>query len=295
MITRIADILKSKDLTCSFEFFPPKTEKGTEKLFEVAGLYKELSPDWFAITYGAGGSTRSLTTDLVDRFQVLYDVPTMHHFTCIGHSKAELVKIISEIRKRNIRNILALRGDPPAGARAWERAPDGLDYAYQLVELIREHDDFFSIGVAGFPEGHICAPDKETDVRYLKMKVDAGADFIITQLFFDNQDYFDYIERAKKAGVNVRIIPGILPITDYRKMLSFCEGCGARIPEAVHRIFKPIQDDEEATYRAGVEYVASQCINLLQGGAPGLHFFTLNKIEPVREILGIVRRQFSFD
>jgi methylenetetrahydrofolate reductase (NADPH) len=290
LIRKISDILAEKELTYSFEFFPPKTEKGVEKLFEVADAYKNLNPDWFTVTYGAGGSTRELTMELVDQFQKRFDVPTMHHFTCVGHSKAELAKIIEEMKRRDIRNILALRGDQPAGVEHWEPAPDGLEYSYQLVELIRTHGDFFSIGVAGFPEGHIDCPDKETDSRHLKMKIDAGGEFVITQLFFDNKDYFNYTTRVREAGVGVKIIPGILPITDYKKLIRFCEGCGATIPQRVHDIFQPIDGDEEATYKAGIDFVIEQCNGLLDGGAPGLHFYTLNKLEPVREVLGKVRR-----
>jgi methylenetetrahydrofolate reductase (NADPH) len=287
---KISDIFKEKEITYSFEFFPPKTEKGLEKLFEVAANYKDLEPDWFSVTYGAGGSTRGLTMDIVDQLQKRFGVATMHHFTCVGHSKAELADIIGEMKKRNIRNILALRGDPPVGVEHWETAPDGFEYCYQLIELIRTHGDFFSIGVAGFPEGHIDCPDKETDSKYLKIKIDAGGEFVITQLFFDNKDYFEYMDRIKKVGVTVRIIPGILPITDYQKLKRFCEGCGATIPQRVHDIFKPIDGDDDASYKAGVRFAVNQCHELLEGGAPGLHFYALNKLEPVQEILSKVRR-----
>ncbi|HEX79444.1 MAG TPA: methylenetetrahydrofolate reductase [NAD(P)H] [Dehalococcoidia bacterium] len=290
MIRKISDILAEKEMTYSFEFFPPKTEKGVEKLFEVAGEYKELNPDWFTVTYGAGGSTRELTMELVDQFQKRFGVPTMHHFTCVGHSKDELANIIEEMKRRNICNILALRGDPPAGVENWEPAPNGLEYSYQLVELIREHNGFFSVGVAGFPEGHIDCPDKETDTKHLKMKIDAGSDFVITQLFFDNKDYFDYVNRLKAASIGVKVLPGILPITDYKKLIRFCAGCGATIPKRVHDIFRPIDGDEEATYKAGIDFVIEQCNELLDGGAPGLHFYTLNKLDPVREVLGKIRR-----
>ena len=165
-----------------------------------------------------------------------------------------------------------------------------LEYCYQLIELIRTHGDFFSIGVAGFPEGHIDCPDKETDSRYLKIKIDAGGEFVITQLFFDNKDYFEYLERTKKVGVNVRIIPGIIPITNYQTLLRFCGTCGATIPQKVHDIFKPLDGNDEATYKAGVEFVVKQCEDLLAGGAPGLHFYSLNKIDPTREILSKINR-----
>lgn len=290
MIRKIADILKEKEQTYSFEFFPPKTPKGRQRLPEVASAFKDLGPDWFSVTYGAGGSTRELTMDIVDDFQKRFGVPTMHHLTCVGHSKAELEAIIDEMKKKNIRNILALRGDPPEGTEHWETAPGGLEYCYQLIELIRSHGDFFSIGVAGFPEGHICAPDKETDLKYLKIKLDAGGDFVITQLFFDNKDYFEYVDRVRKMGITVRIIPGILPITNYQKLLDFCGKCGATITQRVYDIFRPLDGNDEATYQEGVKFAVEQCNELLEGGAPGLHFYTLNKLDPTREILDKIKR-----
>ncbi|MCQ9208374.1 MAG: methylenetetrahydrofolate reductase [Omnitrophica bacterium] len=229
MIRKITDILKDKEKTYSFEFFPPKTEKGRTKLIETAGVFADLGPDWFSVTYGAGGSTREATMEIVDDLQKRFGVPVMHHFTCVGHSKDKIKSVIEEMKKRNIRNILALRGDAPEGERDWKPDPEGLEYCYQLIELIRADGDFFSIGVAGFPEGHIDCPDKETDSRYLKMKIDSGGEFVITQLFFDNKDYFEYLERTKKVGVNVRILPGIIPITNYQKLLKFCDICGATI------------------------------------------------------------------
>jgi methylenetetrahydrofolate reductase (NADPH) len=290
MMRKISDILKERERTYSFEFFPPKTQKGRERLTETANIFKGLEPDWFSVTYGAGGSTRELTIDIVDELQKRFQIPTIHHFTCVGHSKAELKVIIGEMKQRNICNILALRGDPPQGMEHWEPAPDGLEYCYQLIELIHSYDNFFSIGVAGFPEGHIDCPNKETDSKYLKVKIDAGGEFVITQLFFDNKDYFEYAERIRKIGVTVPIIPGILPITDYQALLRFCNTCGTTIPQRVHDIFKPLDGDAEATYKAGVQFAVEQCNELLEGGAPGLHFFTLNKVDPTREILNKIER-----
>lgn len=282
--------MKEKERTCSFEFFPPKTDKGREKLFETAEAFKELKPDWFAVTYGAGGSTREATMDIVDELQRRFQIPTMHHLTCVGHSKDELKAVVGKMKEKNIRNILALLGDPPQGVEHWEPAADGLEYCYQLIELIRStYGDFFSIGVAGFPEGHIDCPDKETDSKYLKIKIDAGSEFVITQLFFDNRDYFEYLERVKKIGVRARIFPGIIPITNYQVLLRFCGTCGATIPQRVHDIFKPLDGDAEATYKAGVKFAVEQCNDLLEGGAPGLHFFALNKIEPTREIVSKIK------
>ncbi len=290
MIRKISDILKEKKRTYSFEFFPPKTEKGRAKLPEVAKAFKELGADWFSVTYGAGGSTREATMEIVDELQRKFDVPVMHHFTCVGHSQEELKRILREMQKRNIRNILALRGDPPEGQEFWTPAEDGFEYCYQLIKLIKTFGDFFSIGVAGFPEGHIDCPDKATDTKYLKVKIDAGGEFVITQLFFDNKDYFEYLERTKKAGINVRILPGILIITDYKVLLRFCKTCGATIPQKVHDIFKPLDGDKEATYNAGVEFAVNQCNELLEGGAPGLHFYSLNKINPTKEVLSRINR-----
>jgi methylenetetrahydrofolate reductase (NADPH) len=290
MIRKIADILKEKNRTYSFEFFPPKTEKGKTRLFEVAGVFAKLKPDWFSVTYGAGGSTRAMTMEIADELQKRFDVPVMHHFTCVGHSKNELKAITTEMKKRNICNILALRGDMPEGEKEWKPAPDGFEYCYQLVELIRSFGGFFSIGVAGFPEGHINCPDKETDSKYLKIKIDSGGEFVITQLFFDNKDYFEYLDRIRKTGVNVPTIPGILPITDYQTLLRFCNTCGATIPQKVHDIFKPLDGDAESTYKTGVEFAVQQCKDLLEGGSPGLHFYTLNKVDPTREILSEIKR-----
>ena len=290
MIRKISDILNEKERTYSFEFFPPKTDKGRAKLPETAGILKELEPDWFAVTYGAGGTTRELTMDIVDDLQKRFQVPTMHHLTCGGHSKAELEAIIEKMKEKNICNILALLGDPPQGVEQWEPTPDGFEYCYQLVKLIHSYGDFFSIGVAGFPEGHINCPDKETDSKYLKIKMDAGGEFVITQLFFSSGDYFEYLKRVRNIGVTVRIIPGILPITDYQILLKFCSTCGATIPQRVHDIFKPLDGDSETTYKAGVEFAVEQCNELLEGGAPGLHFFALNKVEPTREILNKIKR-----
>ncbi len=290
MIRKITDILREKELTYSLEFFPPKTPKGRERLTEVAGAFADLEPDWFSVTYGAGGSTREATMEIVDEFQKRFGVPTMHHFTCVGHSKAELETMINKMREKNICNILALKGDIPQSEKGWKPAADALEYCYQLIELIRAHNSFFSIGVAGFPEGHIDCPDKETDSKYLKIKIDTGGEFVMTQLFFDNRGYFEYLERTRKIGVKVRIIPGILPIINYQKLLTFCTTCGATIPQRVHDIFRPLDGNEEATYNAGVKFAVEQCNELLEGGAPGLHFFTLNKLDPTREILSKIKR-----
>lgn len=290
MMRKISDVLKEKERTYSFEFFLPRTPKGRNDLYGTVDVLKDLKPDFLSVTYRADQANRGLTTEIVDEFQESFGIPTMHHLTCVGHTEAELNAIIDKMREKNICNILALRGDPPQGVEHWEPTPGGLEYCYQLIELIRSRDDFFTIGVAGFPEGHIDSPDKETDSRYLKTKIDAGAEFVITQLFFDNRDYFGYVERLKRIGVSVRIIPGILPVTDYRKLLRFCQSLGSNIPQRVHDIFKPLDGDAEATYKAGVQFAVEQCNELLEGGAPGLHFYTLNKADLVQRVFEEIKR-----
>ncbi|MBL7047973.1 MAG: methylenetetrahydrofolate reductase [NAD(P)H] [Nitrospira sp.] len=284
MIQKITDIFHKTDKTFSLEFFPPKTPAGIEKLYETAAELNKLGPDFISVTYGAGGSTRGTTMDICDEMQKRFDLPVMHHFTCVGHSTTELQDIMEQMKKRNIMNILALRGDPPKGVDDWKPAADGLQYCYQLNDLIRTHGDYFNIGVAGFPEGHINCPDKETDSRHMKIKVEHGGEFIMTQLFFDNTLYTEYIERLQKHDIKIRVLPGILPITSYEGLLKFCATCGATVTDEIHDIFRPIKDDEEAVKKAGIEFAVNQCKDLLRRDAPGLHFFTLNKVEPVREI-----------
>lgn len=285
MIKKITDIFKEREKTFSFEFFPPKTPQGVSKLYETAEELNKLGPDFVSVTYGAGGSSRGATMEICAEIQKRLDLTVMHHFTCVGHSQQELKDIITQMKTNNIKNILALRGDPPKGIEGWSPAPDELKYCYQLIDLIKEIDrDFFSIGVAGFPEGHVNCPDKATDTKYLKMKIDHGGEFVVTQLFFDNGIYSEYLERLDAAGVKVRVLPGILPITSYEGLIKFCNICGSSISEEVHDIFRPISNDEDATKRAGVDFAVRQCRDLLERGAPGLHFFTLNKVEPTREI-----------
>jgi methylenetetrahydrofolate reductase (NADPH) len=285
MIQKITDIFRKKEKTFSFEFFPPKTPQGMTNLYKTVEELNGLGPDFVSVTYGAGGSTRGATMDICSEIQMRFTLPVMHHLTCIGHTREELMTIINQMESGNIKNILALRGDPPKETGKWEITPDSPEFCYELIDLIRDsYGDFFSIGVAGFPECHIHCPDKETDSRYMKIKIDHGGEFIITQLFFDNAVYSEYLERLQREGVNVRVIPGVLPITSYEGLLKFCELCGATVTPEVHEIFKPIRNDDAATKEAGIEFAVRQCRDLLERGAPGLHFFTLNRTEPTREI-----------
>jgi methylenetetrahydrofolate reductase (NADPH) len=287
MIRNVSDILKEKGdaKTLSFEFFPPKTEAGRSKLPEIARAYMALKPDWFAVTYGAGGTTREWTTPIVDDFQRRFDIPVVHHLTCVGHNRAEIKSLLDELVRRDIRNILALRGDPPLGVAEWKPSPGGFEYCYQLINVIREYQDFFSVGVAGFPEGHIATRDVDLDIKYLKTKLASGGDFIMTQLFYDNSYYFDYVKKVCQAGINIKIIPGIMPVPNYQSLLKFTANCGSSIPKRVREIFEPLDADEEGSYKAGVEFAVTQCQELLDGGAPGLHFFTMNRTNPAIEIV----------
>ena len=245
-----------------------------------------MKPDFISCTYGAGGGSREKTLDIVEHIQNHHNIPSVAHLTCVLHTKDEIKDILTEMKTRGISNVLALRGDPPKDDPHWAPGINNFKYSWELVAFIREHfRDHFSIGVAGFPEGHMLCPDRELDARYLKNKIDHGADYVITQLFFKTQDYFDYVARLRKLGVTARIIPGILPVTDYRGLINFCSRCGTSIPQEVHDIFKPLTNDPIATLYAGIDLCLKQCRDLLKGGAPGLHFYTLNKIHPVDMII----------
>jgi len=283
---KITDIFNNQKLTFSFELFPPKTEEGYSKLINAMPVLCGLKPDFISCTYGAGGGSREKTLDIVEHIQNQNHVPSVAHLTCVLHTKDEIKGILAQMKRRGICNVLALRGDAPKDNPNWTPGNNNFKYSWELVAFIRENfGDHFSIGVAGFPEGHLLCPDRQLDAQYLKNKIDKGADYVITQLFFEPQDYFDYVGRLKKLGVTSRIIPGILPITDYQALVRFCSMCGASIPKQVHDIFKPIAENHEMTLEAGINFCLKQCRQLLEAGAPGLHFYTLNKTHPVDIIM----------
>ena len=286
VMKKITELFQQKEKTFSFELFPPKTEQGFQKLIETIGAMARLAPDFISVTYGAGGGSRKKTLDLVEYIQEKHAVIGLAHLTCVCHTKEEIKTILTEMKNRGIRNVLALRGDPPKENLNWQPGPENFKFSCELCGLIRkDFQDDFTIGVAGFPEGHLLSPNREIDADYLKIKIESGADYVLTQLFFNNQDYFDYVRRLRKRQVTARIIPGIIPITDYQGIVNFCKVCGAGIPQEVHKIFAPLQNDKEATLRAGVDFAIKQCRELLAGGAPGVHFYTLNKVSPVDVIL----------
>ncbi|OGX19168.1 MAG: methylenetetrahydrofolate reductase [NAD(P)H] [Omnitrophica WOR_2 bacterium GWC2_45_7] len=287
---KITDIFQHKKRTYSLELFPAKTEQGHQKLLTTIEELCRLKPDFISCTYGAGGGSRQRTFEIVQHIEQTHRVTGLAHLTCVLHTKTELKNILEDIKSRGIRNILALRGDTPGDHPDWQPTEENFKYSSELCAFIRANfNGYFGIGVAGFPEGHVLCPDRELDAQYLKTKIDNGGDFVITQLFFDNKDYFEYVTRLRNIGVTARIIPGILPITNYQNLKKFCGLCGAGIPDKVKKIFEPIENDLDATAHAGIQFAIQQCRELLEGGAPGLHFYCLNKLSPTDEILSTIR------
>lgn len=285
---KITEILKSSRLIFSFEFFPPKTEEGMTQLFETLNEVKRLKPGYISVTYGAGGGTKDRTVEIVKRAKREIGLESMAHLTCIGHSKQQIKDILDELKNSGIENVIALRGDRPKGEKSFTSHPDGFKYASELTAFI--HASYsFCIAVAGYPEGHMESPDRETDWNYLRQKVMAGADFIITQLFLDNRDFFAFERRMREKGVTVPIIPGIMPITNYNQIMRFTQTCGARIPEKLTRDLEAIQSNPEAVQQYGIEHATRQCKELIAHGVPGIHFYTLNKSTATRKIVENLR------
>ncbi len=271
----------------SFEFFPPRTPEGDAALMEkhIPELM-ELKPDYCSVTYGAGGSTRDKTADIVEEIQKKHGLTAMMHLTCVNATKDELLSVVGDAKARGIRNILALRGDPPSGGE-FVATPGGFEFSYQLVEMLKS-DGSLSIGTAGFPEGHIaCTEGKEVDWERLARKIDCGADFVITQLFFDNEDYFRFRDHlTQNLGVTVPLIPGILPIISTGLIKRFTQLCGAKLPDLLVAELEKRAEDDEAVKEFGIEFATQQIAELLKNGAPGLHFYTLNKAHSTKRILG---------
>jgi methylenetetrahydrofolate reductase (NADPH) len=286
----IRDIYSAKQAAgqpvISFEFFPPKTDEGDRNLFEkTIPALLQTKPDYCSVTYGAGGSTRDKTLMIVDRIQREHSLTALAHLTCVNHTREEVRALLEKIRALGCKNILALRGDPPGGGE-FLPTPGGFEFSSQLVQFIRESGDF-STGVAGFPEGHIaCKAGKHTDWAHLKAKVEAGADFILTQLFFDNADFFEFRDYVtSKLGVKVPVIPGVISILNATQTIKFTQLCGAKIPPALRTQLDALGNDEAAAMAFGIEYATRQCEELLRAGVPGLHFYTLNKPRSTVEVL----------
>jgi methylenetetrahydrofolate reductase (NADPH) len=285
---RIDDILAGEGPIFSFEFFPPKTDTGERNLESALAELRTLEPAFVSVTYGAGGSTREKTIEIVKRIREQHGLEAMAHFTCVGATVPELRATLDEMQGAGIDNVLALRGDPPAGQEEWVATEGGLEYSRELVELI-DGDYPFAIGAACFPETHIHAESPEADLQHLVEKVGAGVRFLITQLFFDNSVYFAFLERARAAGIEVPIIPGIMPITQVGQVERMASMCGASIPEDLRRELHARGEDPEAVLDFGVAYATLQCADLLAAGAPGIHFYTLNRSPATRAILSALK------
>jgi methylenetetrahydrofolate reductase (NADH) len=285
---RIDQILASGEPSFSFEFFPPKTPQGERNLRDALTELRPLAPSFVSVTYGAGGSTRAKTIEIVRDIKREYGLEAMAHFTCVGATAQELQSTLEDMRQAGIENVLALRGDPPAGQEEWVKTDGGLEYSSELVAMIRERYPF-AIGAACFPETHIHAASPEDDLAHLAEKVRAGADFLITQLFFDNALYFDFVARARAAGIEVPIVPGILPITHVGQLERMTQMCGASIPEGLHRELRLRAEQPEAVIDFGVAYATMQCAQLLAAGVPGIHFYTLNRSPATRAIVSALK------
>ena len=279
----IKDLLNQGTPSFSFEFFPPKTDEAFDTLVETIRELQKLHPTFVSVTYGAGGSTRRRTIDVVAKAKGELGQESMAHLTCVGSTEKELRDVLDELRTQGIENVLSLRGDPPAGTDVFEKTPGGFGYANELVSFIKENYDF-CLGVAGYPEGHQEADDFDTDLANLKLKVDAGADFVITQMFFDNRFYFDFVVQARAIGIDVPLIPGIMPILNLGQIKRFTQMCGASIPEELLERLEAIKEDADAVRQCGVEHAAQQCRELLECGVPGIHFYTLNRSTSTRDI-----------
>lgn len=289
---RIGSLIKEKQPSFSFEFFPPKSEEGFSQLYSSLETLQPLRPTFVSVTFGAGGSTRTKTVDLVKRIRSEIGLEPMAHLTCVGLTRDEIARILDELAEGGIQNVLALRGDPPKGETKFEAMEGGFSYANQLVEFIRSGWDF-DIGVACYPECHPEASDAESDLEAFKRKVDAGADFAISQLFFNNESFFSFCERARQCGIQIPILAGIMPILNYKQVNRFAEMCGAGIPEDLNRRLAAVSDDEEAVRHIGMFHATTQCLGLLDAGVEGIHFYTLNRSTATRAIYQLIRSDAS--
>ncbi|MEX1362523.1 MAG: methylenetetrahydrofolate reductase [NAD(P)H] [Nannocystaceae bacterium] len=297
----IRERLRHKRPVFSFEFFPPKTAKGEASLLRALERLAPLQPDFVSVTYGAGGSTRARTLEIVARIKREYGIEAMAHLTCVGSTRDELAEIVDKLGEAGVRNILALRGDPPKGETSFEPTAGGFRYASELIPFVRERGDF-SVGAACYPEVHPEATHAAADLSHLRSKVDAGADFLVSQLFFDNAKFFEFERRARGAGIEVPILAGIMPVTNVSQVQRFTQMCGASIPESLSRRLKEAEDDPQEVFWTGVSYAAHQCGQLLRRpdevsdpfahpvpSVAGIHFYTLNKSPASRAIFHILR------
>jgi methylenetetrahydrofolate reductase (NADPH) len=285
---RIEEIIAERKPTFSIEFFPPKTPEATEELFDTARQLRALEPDFVSVTYGAGGSNRDGTVEITTALQNEIGFETMAHLSCVGETTDGLAETLDLIEAVGIENVFALRGDPPRGQPDFVQPEGGLGSAAELAAFIGAGWSF-GIGGTCFPEVHPEAPDLDADLRYLKTKVDAGARFLITQLFFDNQVYFDFVRAARAHGIEVPIIAGVIPVTSFAQTRRICDLCDASIPPALEAAFAAAGGEPEREFELGIAYAAQQCAELLIAGAPGIHFYALNRAPATRAVLGALK------
>ena len=274
---KITDIFKETKRTFSFEFFPPKNLNAAVRFGINAGQLMKLNPSFVTGTYGAGGSTHEKTFDMVDLFNNSLNFTCMPHYTCVNATEEKIAHDMRVLKDNNIENIMLLRGDPPKDNPDALKNPDGFNYASDLIQFVKKYYDHFSIGAAAYPEKHPEARTMDEDIRNLKHKVDSGVDFLITQMFFDNDYYYRFLEKTQKAGIECRIIPGIMPITNYKQIKRFADISGAHIPESLQRRMEANLGRPNELYKIGLDFAIKQAHDLLENGAPGLHFYTLNK------------------
>ena len=287
---RISDLLARRRPVFSFEFFPPKSDEAAAQLEKTIADLHPLEPDFVSVTYGAGGSTREKTLDIVTRIKRDTGIEAMAHLTCVGSTKDELKSVLDRLQEAGVENVLALRGDPPKGQTTFVPTEGGFRYASELAAFIRDRfDDSLCIGGAGYPEKHIECGNPAVDLANLKRKVDSGASFIVTQLFFDNRRYFEFVDNARANGITVPIIPGIMPITNAAQVERFTIACGASLPYRLAAELDRRRDNPQAVLQLGIAHATAQCIDLLQSGAPGVHFYTLNRSTATMQVLTTLR------
>jgi len=292
---KVTDILRFArergDPVFSFEFFPPRTDEGERQLFLTVEALRPLSPAFVSVTYGAGGSERARTIDLVKRLRRDAEVEPVAHVTCVGSPREDVARVLDDVAEAGIQNVLLLRGDPPRGEATFTPHPDGFSHASDLVAYVRAQGSRwrFCVGAAAYPEGHPETPDLARDLAHLKLKVDAGVDFLVTQLLFDNAHYFRFVERARAAGIGVPVLPGVMPLTNVDQIERFTAMCGASIPPPLRAAMEVRRTDPDASLQLGVAYASLQCADLLRRGAPGVHFYTLNRSPSSRAILAALR------
>ncbi len=287
---KIRDLFEQGEPVISFEFFPPRSAEAETQLASALEKLRPLKPSFVSVTYGAGGSTRDRTVQLVSSIRRDLGIEAMAHLTCVGSTRDEIARVLARLAEEGIENVLCLRGDPPKGQTTFERTPGGFGYASELTAFVRDGYTF-CLGGACYPEGHVETPDLDRDLEHLKLKVAAGAEFLVTQLFFDSALYFRFVERARAVGIDLPIVPGIMPVTNVDQLERFTSMCGASIPDGLRERLDAVRTDAPAVREIGIEHATRQCVELLDGGAPGIHFYTLNRSPSARAIFQNLRQR----